>query len=393
MAKIIDATGALAEVPFTMDTYQAASEAGLSVRQYINQTYPTRAEEGSAFSQILASEGIFFASDAANGIQSTKLNAILDGSSSLSAGPVTRDGVPTSRIVWPAAIMSAVEDKLVADLTMSANAFSNMIAIEESIQGDKFDRPVLNFSKPEAARSNGITQLAAPNSMMTVTVSDVSRRIPTFALGMEVADQATQNVSIDLIALGMARQIAAERAERADGYLLSMLQGDVDNGMAALSTIPGKVVNAKVYDAALTVAGTLSQTAWMAWLIKNGRKRRITHVITDLAGALAIENRTGKPTVMTDNPTSTRINTLHNVMNPTWGNEVQVYITEDPNWPANTILGLDKSSAMIRVKSLSADYSATEAYVMKRSSAMRVDFGEIVYRLFDDAFETLTMLG
>lgn len=393
MAKIIDASGVQAEVPFTMDTYKAAADKGLSVEQYINQTYPTSADNGSAFSQILASEGIFFKSDAKNGIQATRLSAILDGSSSMSAGAVTRDGTPTSRIVWPAAIMSAIENKLVSDLTMSANAFSDMLAIDDSIQGDKFDRPVLDFSKPEAARANGISQLAMPNSMMTVTVSEVSRRIPTFALGMEVSDQATQNVTIDLVALGMARQIAVERAERADGYLLSMLQGDVDVGMAALSTISNKVVNAKVYDASLTVAGTLSQAAWMAWLIKNGRKRRITHVITDLAGALAIENRSGKPTVQTDNPTSTRITTLHNVMNKTWGDSVQVYITEDPNWPANTIMGLDKSSAMMRVKSLSADYSATEAYVMKRSSAMRIDFGEIVYRIFDEAFEALTMLG
>ncbi len=392
MAKIIDASGAQAEVPFTMGTYQAAAEAGLSVRQYVNQTYPTRAEDGSAFSQILASEGIYFRSDAANGIQSTRLSAVLDGSSSLSASAITRDSTPTSRIIWPAAIMSAVEDKLVGDLTMSSNAFNAMLAVDDSIQGDKFDRPVLNFTKPEAARSNGISQLALPNSMMTVTVSEVSRRIPTFALGMEVSDQATQNVTIDLIALGMARQIAVERAERADGYLLSMLQGDADQAMGALSAISNKVVNAVTLDATLSTAGTLSQKAWMAWLIKNGRKRRITHVITDLAGALAIENRTGKPTVQTDDPTSTRINTLHNIMNKTWGDSVQVYITEDANWPANTIMGLDKSSAMMRVKSLSADYSATEAYVMKRSSAMRVDFGEIVYRLFDEAFECLTML-
>lgn len=393
MAKIIDASGALAEVPFTLDTYKAAADKGMSVEQYINQTYPTSADNGSAFSQILASEGIFFKSDAKNGIQATRLGAVMDGSSSMSAGPVTRDGVPSSRIVFPAALMSAMENSLHTDFTMSAKAFDEMVAIDETIQGDRYERPILDYSKPSAARHQGIAQMALPNTMMTVTVSDVSRRIPTFALGMEISDQAlnANGSTLDLLSLGLARQIAVERAERADGYLLSMLQGDVDQGMAALSTISNKVVNAATLDSTLT-AGKLSQTAWMAWLIKGGRVRKISHCVTDLAGALAIENRIGKPTVQSDDPTSTRINTLHNVMNKTWGDSVQIYITEDPNWPAGTIMALDRTSAIVRVKSLGADFTGVENYVMKRATNLRFDFGEVAYRFQDQAFEVLTML-
>jgi hypothetical protein len=42
------------------------------------------------------------------------------------------------------------------------------------------------------------------------------------------------------------------------------------------------------------------------------------------------------------------------------------------------------------VASLTAQYSAIEQFVLKRSTAMRVDSGEVVYRLFDEAFEVLT---
>lgn len=392
MSTIIDASGAQVEIPFDLSTYKEAEAKGMSVKQFINQSYPTKAEDGPAFNQLLASQGIFFANDAENGIRATRMSAILDGSCVMGAGAITRDGVATSRIVWPAAILSAIEDKLVTDLTMSANAFEQMIAIDESIQGDKFDRPVLNYTKPEAARSQGIAQLAMPNTMLQITVSDVSRRIPTSSLGMEVSDQATQNVSIDLVALGVARQIAVERAERADGNLRAMLSGDADFGMAALSTISNKVINAVTLDATLSTAGTLSQKAWMHWLITNGRKRRITHVVTDLAGALAIENRTGKPTVVTDNNTSPRINTIGSVMNPTWANEVKIYITEDAAWPANTIMALDQSAGIIRVKSLSANYSAIEQFALRRATGFRVDSGDISYRLFDEAFECLTLL-
>lgn len=389
MAMIIDAAGVQSQIPIDVTVYKEAEDKDVSVRQLLNQKYPTSAEHGPAFNQILASEGIFFGNDKENGIRSPRLSAVLDGSSGMSAA-VTRDAVPTSRIVFPAAILSYVEDKLLTDLNMTPDAFEKMIAITDSIPGDKFDRPVLNFSKPEAARHQGVSQLALPNSMLTVTVSELSRRIPTFALGLEVSEQATKNVTIDLLSLGLARQAAVERAERADNYITSMLNGDKDMDQLALSAIQGKVVKAKDFDATAT-PGVLTQASWMNWLIKNGRKRRITHVVTDIAGALAIENRVGKPVIVGDNANSPRINTLQSVMNPTWSADVQVFITNDPAWPANTIMGIDNRYAIHRVTSISAQYQAIEQFVMRRGSSMRFDFGEVVYRLFDEAFEVLTL--
>ena len=128
----------------------------------------------------------------------------------------------------------------------------------------------------------------------------------------------------------------------------------------------------------------------MLWLYSNSKKRRITHVVTDINGALAIEARTGRPVVTGDNGTSVRINTNESVMNPTWGADVQVFITDDANWPAKTIMGLDREYAVQRVVSSNASYQAQEDFVLRRGSAMRFDYGTISRRLYNDAFEVLT---
>jgi len=53
-------------------------------------------------------------------------------------------------------------------------------------------------------------------------------------------------------------------------------------------------------------------------------------------------------------------------------------------------MGLDKSYAIHRVSSSSIAYTGVENFVLRRAEALRVDFGEIAYRLYDDAFDTLT---
>ena len=79
------------------------------------------------------------------------------------------------------------------------------------------------------------------------------------------------------------------------------------------------------------------------------------------------------------------------VMNVNWPSNVQIFVTNDPNWPANTIMGLDKAYGVHRVSSLSAQYSGIEQFAMKRSTMMRFDRGDMIYRLFDEAFEVLSL--
>lgn len=393
MTAFRDKSGAIQQVDVTVEMYKAASEAGQSFEQYVNSTYQTAQGQPTAFQQFLASENIYIKSDTKRGIVSASIHDMLQGTGPCAqqAGTVLKEGIPASRILFPAALMSAMENKLQVDRETTPNAFEQLVAVDDSINSDRYERPILDFSRPEQARSQGISQLALPDTMLTITASDTTRKIPTFSLGMEISDQAKAASTLDLVGLALARQAATERNETAQNYISSLLNGDADVDMASLASISGKVRKAVSFDASISQAGVLTHKAWIKWLALNSTKRRITNVVTDLDTAMAIENRVGKPVITGDNPNSPRIDAIPTIMNPSWDFNTKIFITQDPNWPAGTIMGLDQRYGIHRVKSLTASYEAVEALVMRRSTMMRFDHGEIVYRLFDEAFEVLTL--
>ena len=389
MAGFIDAQGNTQQFEVTLDAIRSAKEDGVSFREHINSVLETDASKyGDAFSQLCASEGIVLVPRRDYGLRSPSLKAILDGTPRLEAGAIVRNPSNQARVLLMPAIGALIEDKLLADLDMNANAFDSMVAYDETIADEWYLWPEINFAGPEAGRSQVISQLAKPATMMSVTTSEKSVRIPTYSLGVEWSEQATKYVNIDLLALAIARQVAVERNERANTFLLGLLNGDADMGQGTLSSL-GKVKTAVSLDA--TAATGITQKAWMKWLYNNSKKRRIDVLITDIDGAMAIENRSGKPVITGDNPNSTRIDTVVSVKNPTWAKDLPIFIV-DPSvgWPANTVLGLDSRYAIQRVSSTNASYQAQEDFVLRRGSAMRWDFGQIVRRLFVDAFEVLT---
>ncbi len=389
MAAFIDAQGATQQFEMSLDVVREAGAARLSVRDYLNSTLSTDVEAyGDPFSQLCASEGIVLKSNRLSGIRSPSLAQALDGRTLLEAGAIVRQPSNQGRVLLMPAIGALTEDKLLSDLEMNAAALDNMIALDDTIADEWLLWPEINFSHPEAARSQVTSQLAKPASMMSITTSEKSVRIPTFSLGIEWAEQATKYINLDLLTLAISRQVANERNARANEYILSLLNGDPDMSQPSLSTA-GKVVTALSLDAAATAG--ITQLAWMSWLYTDSKKRRITHLITDIAGAMAIENRTGRPTVVQDNPGSKRINNNVFVINPTWAPELPIFIVDSSvGWPAKTIMGIDANFAIHRVTSTNAAYSAQEDFVLRRGSAMRFDFGQILRRLFLDAYTVLT---
>lgn len=389
MAKFFDASGKIQEVNVSLDNVvRPAKDANMSVRDYVNTTYETNAESyGDAFSQLCESEGIVLGSNKKYGIKSPSLESVLSGRPEMEAGVIVRNPSNQARVLLMPAIGALVEDKLVGDLNMNADQYDRMIAIDTTIADEWYLWPEVSYAGPEAGRSQAIGQLSKPTNMLTLTTSEKSIRVPTFSLGIEWSDQATKYLNLDFISLSIARQVAVERNARANENLLAMLNGDADVGMASLSSL-SKVKTAASLDAAATTG--ITQKAWMLWLYSNSKKRRIDWVVTDINGALALEARSGRPVVTADNGTSVRINTNENVVNPTWTDEVNVFITDDPNWPAKTIMGIDSRYAIQRVNSSNASYSAIEAFALQRSSAMRFDYGTISRRLQIDAFECLT---
>lgn len=388
MSAFRDAAGNIQQLPVAVTMYAEAGERGQCLQDFLNTQYRTDAARfGSVFEQVCASEQIFMRDNRQLGIRATTLDDILNRKVNPDAAITTKDGVPTSRILFPAVVLQAVEDKLVPDMATAPAAFESMIAVNESISGERYEHPVINYKNPEQARSLGISQLATPSAMMLITVSDKQYTIPTYSLGLEISDQAVRSQTLDIVTLSIARQIMVERNERANNYILSMLLGDLDNGEAALAAL-GRVATTTSFDAAAT-GGVITQKAWVKYLSNNSTRRTITHVVGNIDGGFAIENRANRPNVMTDNAQSRRINTEMEVINPLWPNQIKFFLTPDSNWPAGMLMGLDSRYAIRRVRNLLADYTAVEAYVMKRSQAMRFDFGEHVNRLFPEAFDCL----
>ena len=389
MASFIDAQGATQQVEVSLDVVKAAKDSSLSVRDHVNSTFHTDASKyGDAFSQLCASEGIVLVPQKNYGIKAPSLEAVLNGRPQLEAGVIVRNPSNQGRVLLMPAIGALVEDKLVSDLDMNANEFDSMIAQDDTIADEWLLWPEINYAGPEAARSQVTSQLAKPVSMMSITTSEKSVRIPTFALGIEWSEQATKYLNLDLLSLAIARQVAVERNDRANQNLLAMLNGDADMGMASLSTL-GKVTTAVSLDAAASTG--ITQKSWLLWLYQNSKKRRINALVTDIAGAMAIEGRANKPVITGDNPNSPRIDANVSVKNPTWNSDLPIFIV-DPSvgWPAKSIMGIDTRYAIQRVTSTNASYQATEDFVLRRGSAMRFDFGTVCRRLFTDAFEVLT---
>ena len=389
MAGFINAKGENHEFEVSLDVIKAAAENRQSVRDYINSTLDTDASKyGDAFSQLCASEGIVLIPQKDYGMRAPSLQSVLSGRPILEAGAIVRQPSSQARALLMPAIGALVEDKLVADLNMNADEFDSLVAQDDTIADEWLLWPEINFNGPEAARSQVTSQLAKPATMMSITTSEKSIRIPTFSLGIEWSEQATKYIQLDLLALAIARQVAVERNDRANQNLLMMLNGDADMGQGSLSSL-GKVTTAVSLDSAATTG--ITQKAWMLWLYQNSKKRKLNALVTDIAGAMALEGRANKPVITGDNPNSPRIDANVSVKNPTWNSDLPIFIV-DPSvgWPAKTILGLDTRYAIQRVTSTNASYQAQEDFVLRRGSAMRFDFGQICRRIFTDAFEVMT---
>ena len=388
MAAFYDEQGQVQQVEVSLDLVREASDNGMSVRDWVNTIYPTDANAyGDAFTQFCASEGLVLRTTKKAGLRAPSLQSVLDGKPKMEAtGAVVRNPSQQARVLLMPAIGALIEDKLTGDMDMHASAFDSMIALDDTIADEWLLWPEANYSKPEQGRSQVTSQLARPARMLTLTTSEKQVRIPTYALGIEWSEQATRYLNLDFVALSIARQIAVERNERAQQDLLSMLNGDIDMGQASLASL-SKVKTAVSLDAAATSG--LTQKAWMLWLYSGTARRRVTHVVTDILGAMAIENRTGRPVASNLDTSGSQINANASVLNPTWG-DVQVFITDDPNWPAKTIMGIDSEYGVHRISSLKSSYTATEEFVLRRGSAMRWDTGSLCRRLYNDAFECLT---
>lgn len=382
MSKIVllDHTGAQQEATLDASIYAEAAAAKVSVPQLLARKYPTDSQKfGSTFHQLMASTGFAFGEDKEHGFKKATLADVLGD-----ATTATRDSIPTSRILFPAAILELINDKLYEDKSADVAAFESMIAIDETLNGPRYEQPVINFDKPLEGRMMPQSQLSEPTVMGTLTVSEKAGRLPTFSLGLTVSDEALQASTIDFVGLSLAKQAEEQKAVLAEAYIMAFLNGDVDMGQAALAK-----VKANTYDSALTVSGTLSHRAAIKWLRTNRRKRNIDFLMGNTDAYLAWVGRSGRPTVNNVFVDNNELMAKATVAINGEIAEPKFYINDA--LPANTIIGLDSRYAIRRIRNSAAEYQAAEAMVMRRGQALRWDMSEICHRLFDDAWTVLDL--
>lgn len=394
MAFFIDKSGNPQHVEIEGSIHREARDEGLSVKEAINRKYRQEVDtnRGTAFTQLCASEGIVIPGANDFGIRAANLGEILEGKA-MAASPTNNSdrGAPfgsSARSLFPVAIIDLIETQLGKDRKTDSVLFNSLVAQDISIAGDSFIQPVIDYQGtggPEKAKANRITEFAEPGNLLRISTSENYRSLPTFSMGIEYSDKAQRNLSIDVIAATIARYVDVERDQRVYNYLSALFMGDNDLVKTALS-----VVEASSFDTAST-GGVLTHKAWVMWLASYRKFRRITHVALSIDTYLKIEGRTGRPGSNNYDPTLARIDPQIRAMSQEqigFGNDVVFFlvdtVAEGGPIPAGEVWGIDASKAITRVRSTTADYQASEAFALRRSTAMRWDYGEAVYRQFGD---------
>lgn len=408
MAFYIDSKGGRRDVPLTIDLYKEAADKGITVAQLVNTKFNDvdampDLKLGTVFSQVCASEGLVLVGSNPFGARSPMLADIFDGKASYEVANTAGRSTPfgtESRTLFPAAVIALIEDSIQPDRTTDDNIFRSMVKLNQSIGTDTFSQPVISYANAggansgvNGARAQRITQLGGTPMMLRLTTSDRFRTLPTYGIGIEMSDQAMQATSLDMMVMTVNRYTQIEKDSRVYGYLSSLFAGDLDHNTGAISA-----VTTTALDSAAS-GGVVTHRSWVKFLARSRKRRKITHVMADIDTYLKVEGRTGRPGTTAYDPTLARVDPQANIANNTFGGDVVWFIVEAAAdggpVPANTIWALDKEKAIMMVQNTSADYRATEQFVLRRSEAMIWTWGEECFRLWGDSevvpFDVLTI--
>lgn len=412
MSFIVTATGGKHDVEIAHTVYAEAKDANMSVAHYVNNKFKDSNPDltvGTPFQQICASVGLSLVGNGKNnpfGLRNATVADILEGKSGFSVGEsVNTTGRSTpfgseSRYLFPAAVIQLIEDAIQPDRVTDTDIFNQMVATRISVGTDTFAQPVVSYANAgganngtNGARAQRITQLSGTPMLLRLTTTDRFRTLPTYGIGMELSDQAMKSTTLDLLALTLNRFIQIERDARIYTYLSNVFAGDSDHNTGAVSA-----VTTTTLDSAAT-GGVVTHKSWVKFLARSRKKRKITHVVADLDTYLKVEGRTGRPGTTAYDPRLATIDPQARMINSTFGGDVVWFLVDDAASggpvPANTVWALDQKQALMMVNNVSADYTATEQFVLRRSSAIALHWGEECFRLYGDAdltpFDVLTI--
>jgi len=301
--------------------------------------------------------------------------------------PSTQGTTPASRVFFPEVVMQFMNEVLQEDYSLEGKVWDAMIGSKENIPSEMFTQPLINIEAPKAEDSAPISQNSLPKTLVSITTSQVSKSIATNSVGLQISDQAIQHASIDLVGTIFAQQARGENLRKMWADIAAVKAGNVDAGESALSSSENG-----------EGAGVISQANWIKYLYDPSRTISIDSIICDIDTYLSIQNRTDRPVMFDPATTGTNVGNLGtyglnvepNLLNVSLG-VPNVMVVPTAVIGANTILGFDSRFALRRVTNVNAAYSATERMVLQRSNFFRFDWGQLTYRMFDNAFSLITI--
>lgn len=383
-ASYIDSAGGVQQVEITADMLlDKPREAGLSPTAYINRTFAdANLKVGTAMEQFRSSLGIYAQGNKDFGFTDLTLGQI-EANLNVSKGTGTMG--TESRAFVVQTILDATESKMLKDMTSDTSAFDGMVGMNMSIATEVFEQPVIDYTKTEAGKSQRMAQNAPPPLLISFSTSDVVRKLPVWNMGMQWSDQALRATTLDFVTMSVARYLMIERDERVNTYLSEVFLGGGDLNKTTVATVASSALDST------STGGVLTHKAWVKFLARNRKYRKITHVACTVGTYLQIEGRTGRPgTVNYDPRMAGAIAGGQNAMpiNVSFGEDVKVFLVDDAAdggpIPEGQVWALDARSALTRVTNTGASYSAMEEYAMKRSSMMRFDWSEGIFRTYGD---------
>lgn len=379
-------TGKSALKSFKVDEsiYRKATESGMTLRQYLKAAVPDAdTSYGDPMTQMFMSSGLL--QDKKLGMPAPSMKEVSEGRVAADGGfrsPDGSDNSLASRLLYPQLILETMADHLRDDGSDMLAKYSEMVAVTRNVGGKKVDQPTIDTSAPEGSRSGEIAELAEPDSMVSITTGDRSYRIPSKSIGLTISDEAMEATTIDLVRVVMESQARGERIAMVEEQLNALVYGDKDRGIEALP-----VRNISDFDSSINSAGEITKRAYIKWLRSNYRVREISHVLTSLDTALDIDEQLL--------PKQTGLDSAK-IVTPFSGMNLNIPVPsmvdfDDSVFGAGTMVGLDKRNAIQRFVNVNANYEAIEKYVMRRANSFRVDYGEMATRLYDEAWDVVSL--
>lgn len=382
---IVETGGKKHEVPITVNIYTEAADAKLSVPDYLQQKYGQNADrnyaKGNVFAQMMASINTPI-DEKGKGFRGMVLGDVLNGTF---RAATTEDAKSASTILAPAAILSIVEENPQEDHSDTITMFEKLIAVDESVPNKRFEMPIFDSSNADIQQTSAIGQLATPNIVGQLKVSEKAYAIPTFSYGVEVSDEALTALTIDHVALYLRRLRKQFAYNLISQQLSGVINGDKDMDMTALDVTPITQFDREAGN------GKLTHRGYVKWLRSGWKFHQADFVLCNEDDYFEIIDRKGRPTVTTNPVTNTEQMAYPARPINMHLNEPQIFILEEGIIPAGTLVAIDSSGAIARVRNSKANYEATEDLVMRKGKQMRFDEGQIVYRHDTSAWKVTTL--